>query len=206
MQPEKNGLLEEYVLVDFENLKITGLPALQENQHVLIFTGENQNKIDFNLVKDSQKYGERVNWIKIDGNGKNALDFHIAFYLGEMASKNKTAYFSVLSKDKGFDPLIKHLIAIGINCKRIDELKKLPPKKQERAPKKQEDEESFYLRMVDALRKLDQKTRPKRITSLKAFLGSKGKLEDANKEKIVERLVQENVIKLDDKKVVYQAV
>ena len=49
--------------------------------------------------------------MKIGGNGKNALDFYLAFYVGDLAAKDPEAGFHILSDDTGFDPLIKHLKA-----------------------------------------------------------------------------------------------
>ena len=187
----------DFILVDFENLKIAGIPSMGGNQRIYIFAGENQNKIDFKLVKESQKYGEMVQWVKIEGNGKNALDFHIAFYLGELVSKNKTANFFVLTGDKGFDPLIKHLNSTGISCKRITELKESLPKKPTVRP-------DLYSTMVEMLFSRNENSRPKKTDSLKAFFGSKGKMEGIDKDEIVNRMVKEGLIKVDNKKVVYQ--
>ena len=53
--------------------------------------------------------GERAEYIKINGNGPNALDFHIAFYIGQIAATDVNAFFHIISKDTGFDPLIAHL-------------------------------------------------------------------------------------------------
>jgi len=54
---------------------------------ILIFICQSQNKIPFELVIAAQNFGSQLEWIKIDGNGPNALDFHIAFYLGEIYGK-----------------------------------------------------------------------------------------------------------------------
>ena len=53
--------------------------------------------------------GDRAEYIKISGTGHNALDFHIAYYIGVMATKQPDSYFHIISKDTGFDPLIAHL-------------------------------------------------------------------------------------------------
>lgn len=34
---------------------------------------------------------ERAEYIRISGNGSNALDFHIAFHIGELSAKGKHA-------------------------------------------------------------------------------------------------------------------
>jgi len=50
--------------------------------------------------------GERAEYVRISGNGSNALDFHIAFYIGQLAAHEPDAYFHIISKVTGFDPLI----------------------------------------------------------------------------------------------------
>ena len=44
------------------------------------------------------------------------LDFHIAYYLGDLAVKEPDADFYILSKDTGFDPLIEHLEGRKYKC------------------------------------------------------------------------------------------
>jgi hypothetical protein len=62
---------------------------------------------------------DRFARIRIEGQGKNALDFHIAFYMGELLQKEATTKCIVLSKDKGFDPLVNHLIGRGFDVSRV---------------------------------------------------------------------------------------
>jgi hypothetical protein len=64
--------------------------------------------------------------VKIGGNGSNALDFHIAFYIGRLAERDPNAYFHIVSKDSGFDPLIKHLKERKIFAQREKELAEIP--------------------------------------------------------------------------------
>ncbi len=114
------------LLVDYENVQNFDLSTVCSRKNVLvkIFVGQSQNKIPFDLVQIAQQMGKRVEWIKMDGSGSNALDFHIAFYLGVLSSnaaeKND---FLILSKDKGFDPLIQHINKQSqTNCNRIESL------------------------------------------------------------------------------------
>jgi hypothetical protein len=103
-------LKTNYVLVDYENVQPESLDALdQENIKIIVFVGANQTKIPFELAAGLQRMGERAQYVKIAGNGTNALDFHIAFYLGLLMKQEPTAYFHIISKDTGFDPLVKHL-------------------------------------------------------------------------------------------------
>jgi hypothetical protein len=109
----------DVVLVDFENVQPESLEGLDTDHHrVIVFLGAQQSKVPIGMVSAIQRMGERAQYIKIAGSGPNALDFHIAFYIGEMAAHNPQASFRVISKDTGFDPLIKHLKARGISVTR----------------------------------------------------------------------------------------
>lgn len=107
------------VLVDFENVQPKSLEELdQAHERVIVFVGANQAKVPLELVSATQPMGKRAQYIQITGSGPNALDFHIAFYIGEIAAKDPAASFRVISKDTGFDPLLKHLRARGISATR----------------------------------------------------------------------------------------
>lgn len=99
-----------YVLIDFENVQPTSLAGLEaEHFNVLVFVGASQNKLSFETVAALQRLGPRAEYVKIAGNGSNALDFHIAFHIGRLATQDPNAFFHIISKDTGFDPLIQHL-------------------------------------------------------------------------------------------------
>lgn len=99
-----------YVLIDYENVQPKNLELLFKHPFkVFVFVGEHQAKIPFDLADKMQLLGKDAEYRKISGNGQNALDFHIAYYIGELAAKDPGAQFHIISKDKGFDPLIRHL-------------------------------------------------------------------------------------------------
>src|SRR3546814_1867772 len=99
-----------YILIDYENVQPKNL-ALLEGDHfrVKVFIGAALAKLPFDLVAGMQALGSRAEYIRISGNGPNALDFHIAYYIGKIASEEPKAFFHIISKDTGFDPLIAHL-------------------------------------------------------------------------------------------------
>ncbi len=66
-----------------------------------------------------------MQWIGVEEIGPNALDFHIAFYLGQISLQFPTSNYIILSRDRGFDPLIQHLGKLGLSCRRIDNLELL---------------------------------------------------------------------------------
>lgn len=99
-----------YILIDYENVQRISLAGLDaEHFRVLVFVGASQNKLTFDTAAALQKLGPRAEYVKIAGNGSNALDFHIAFHIGHLAAQDPTAFFHIISKDTGFDPLIQHL-------------------------------------------------------------------------------------------------
>lgn len=101
---------KNYLFIDYENVQPDSIAGLEKgNFYILVFLGSNQLKLNTNLVKSLQPLGARVEYVMISGNGKNALDFHIAYYIGERAAIEPDAYFHIVSKDAGFDPLIQHL-------------------------------------------------------------------------------------------------
>jgi hypothetical protein len=99
-------LRTNFILIDHENVHLEALAGLDaEHFEALLFVGANQSKLPFELVAAVQKLGTRAEYVKISGNGSNALDFHIAFYIGQLAAHEPKAYFHIISKDTGFDPL-----------------------------------------------------------------------------------------------------
>ena len=56
-----------------------------------------------------QRMGERATYVKIAGNGSNALDFHIAYYIGRIAATEPDACFNIISKDTGFDSFLSSI-------------------------------------------------------------------------------------------------
>ena len=123
----ESKLPTNYVLIDFENVQPKNLEILANHPfEVFVFVGANQVKVPFNLAVAMQELGDSAKYIKISGNGPNALDFHIAYYIGELATLDPKGYFHIISKDTGFDPLIKHLKARNIRVLREKDLAEIP--------------------------------------------------------------------------------
>lgn len=54
------------------------------------------------------------------------MDFHIAYYLGQLANADPTGFYHIISRDKGFDPLLKHLKSKGIFALRSASIEEMP--------------------------------------------------------------------------------
>lgn len=153
------------LLVDFENVQQVDLSHLESNFHVTIFVGASQKSVPIDLVASAQKLGDRVEWQRVDGNGSNALDFYIACQLGRVIEKSPDFHCIVLSKDKGFDPLLRHLNKNGLKCKRINSLLELEPKAATT-------EEPNYKRVFELLSKSEKKSRPRKRATLSQHISS----------------------------------
>lgn len=112
-----------YVLIDFENVSPENLDLLDQDWiRVYVFVGKNQTKLPFAVVKAIQKMGDRAQYVEMSGTGHNALDFHIAYYIGRISANDKDAYFHIISNDQGFDPLIAHLKRECVFADRVTEI------------------------------------------------------------------------------------
>ena len=117
---------QNYVLIDYENVQPEAISALdQEYFKVIVFVGATQSKVTYEVAIAMQKLGNKAEYIKIAGNGPNALDFHIAFYIGRISAKEPDTYFHIVSKDTGFDPLIAHLKNLKIPVQRSKDISEI---------------------------------------------------------------------------------
>ena len=113
------------LLVDYENVQQLDFALLGDGYRVAIFVGASQKNVPIELVASAQKLGSRVDWRRVEGNGSNALDFHIACELGRILERSPSVHCTVLSKDKGFEPLLRYLNKHGLTCTRINSLLEL---------------------------------------------------------------------------------
>lgn len=114
---------EEYVLVDFENVQPTFdelIKLVSTPIEVWLFHGPHQLAAAEKMAAEHS----RVTRVPRSGKGKNALDFHLSFYLGHMACKHPNAQLVIVANDKGYDPMIAHTKMLGFDVKRVGLKKK----------------------------------------------------------------------------------
>jgi hypothetical protein len=116
-------MTERVLFVDLESVQKMDLSLVPVDARALVFFGVTQKRLPEELVVQAQPLGTRLNWIKIAGQGPNALDFHIAFYLGQELASSPTSQCTILSRDTGFDPLMRHLQTLGHKCRRAIAIK-----------------------------------------------------------------------------------
>ena len=99
-----------HVLVDFENVcEIDPTIFAAKNVDFRLLLGAGQTKLDIGLVEKLLLHAASVQLVRLTSRGKNALDLTLACYLGEALAADPAGIFHIVSKDKGFDPLIQHL-------------------------------------------------------------------------------------------------
>jgi hypothetical protein len=120
-----SALTQRLLLIDFENVQHVDLSPFDDSYGAIVFLGAGQNapKASTN-VRTGHRF-KRVTFQKVLGSGKNALDFHIAFLLGRIFETAPKTVCFVVSRDKGFDPLIAHTNKIGLNCRRVSSFAEL---------------------------------------------------------------------------------
>jgi hypothetical protein len=95
------------ILIDYENVQDVNLkPLLNRDVLIKVFHNANQ-KFSSSFLKLAMEFGkERMELIQIAGSGKNAVDFHIAYFLGKLTHEIPNPSFYIISKDNGFKPLV----------------------------------------------------------------------------------------------------
>jgi hypothetical protein len=197
------------ILIDFENVQPRNLASLRGRPVMTkVFIGANQNKIPFEMAAELQPLGQDVEYIRIQASGRNALDFHIAYYIGRLAAEFPNAVFHIISKDTGFDPLIKHLKTQNITCHRSGSLTDIPGLEAARpAPAATAKAAPDRLQKVANVLLRRGTSKPRRLktltTSIKALLGKQAT--DAEVSELIAQLTQRGLLTVADGKVTYPA-
>ena len=118
-------MAKHLLLVDYENVHKVDLSVLDDSYQAIIFVGATQNPPRAVKNKANAHRFNRVEFQKIAGSGKNALDFHIAFHLGRTFETAPGTVCIVLSRDKGYDPLLLYINQAGLQCRRVESFDEL---------------------------------------------------------------------------------
>ena len=202
MLRDGSDLKTNFLLVDFENVQPDNVGILNGRSFkVKVFVGANQAKIPFELARTLHAFGPDAEYVQIAGGGKNALDFHIAYYIGRLAAENPDASFYVISKDTGFDPLIKYLAAKGVSCQRSIAIPDIFGSKLSSSEPVANNIDAIIANL--AIRKTG---RPKKLKTLRGTINGlfRNKLPDAELDALIEKLTKRGVIKVVDGKVNYE--
>ena len=184
-------MTESILLVDYENVGKIDLDSVPEGVRLPFFFGASQKTVATQFLKSALRLGNRFEPIDIEGHGKNALDFHVAFYLGEHLTRSPRATFVILSKDKGFDPLIRHLNARGFSVRRASTLAEAFPPPNPPFPTAPTDSSAYAALALKLLSAMQKNKRPRKRKGLVAYLHNhfSKKLTEADVQVIVDRMI-----------------
>ena len=116
-----------YVFVDFENISEVDLGLIDGKPiQVTLLIGKNQKKLDLALVQQIRRLASQVELLEVGASGRNALDLTLAYYLGQAVQRFPDAQFTIVSKDRDYEPMIAHLSGQGIPVTRCDSFAGLP--------------------------------------------------------------------------------
>jgi hypothetical protein len=165
-----------------------------------VFVGASQSKVTYEVASVLQRMGDRASYIKISGSGSNALDFHIAYYIGRLAAKEPEAYFHIVSKDTGFDPLLQHLKSKKISASRVNSVKDLPLVKVA-ASKSNPDRVSVVIANLNQRRASNPRTLKTLASTINALFQKS--LSEAEVEDILSELTKKGIVVINQSKVSY---
>jgi len=190
-----------YILVDYENVQPRSWEALIGFPFKLyLFVGANQTKVPIDLARSLQTLGSAAEYIIIDGSGRNALDFHIALYLGTLMEQDPDGYFHIISKDTGFDPLVRHLKGRKIMAGRVKDLLEIPILRISNT-KSLEEKVQAVIKYLEAR----GPARPRKVKTLRNAINAhfQKTIEEAELDTLVSELAKKKVVQIDGDKVSY---
>ena len=118
VSPERAAKAGTHVLLDYENVQPTAdeLRALvPDASQVWVFHGPHQRQVEARFAS----FGADVMAVPISKTGKNALDFHLSFYMGYIASRNQASAMVVVANDKGYEPMLEHARSMGFAVRQV---------------------------------------------------------------------------------------
>jgi hypothetical protein len=195
---KEGGMRKNYILIDYESVQPDDLSIVQgEHFKVIVFVGATQSKVSFEIASSLQKMGDRAAYVKISGAGHNALDFHVAYYIGVIAAKQADAYFHIISKDSGFDPLLAHLKAQKVSARRSVSINDIPIFMAENT-KNAEDRVGI---IVGDLKRRGS-SRPRAVKTLSSTINAmfQKRLSAQDIDELIEALRQKGFVKVDGAK------
>jgi hypothetical protein len=190
-----------HVLVDYENVTAVDLRELRRDDvRVVIFLGSNQQKLPSELAIQMQALGERGEYVQVCGNGPNALDFHIAFTIGERCRGEAPSFFHIISNDAGFDPLIKYLRRKKILAARYKAISEIPAIKSSQ-PKTATTRADYFMEKLSSPTSTKPRTSKTLGNAIRTLFHRQ--LSDKEVDAILAILCSQDFVKITDGKVTY---
>ena len=193
-----------FVLVDYENVQPKDIGLLKDGPFkVKVFLGPNQSKVPISLAAALQSLGDNAEYIVLETAGSNALDFHIAYYIGVLSEAEPTAFFHIISKDTGFDSLLKYLKGKKIFAQRSVCIADIPFFKPALPAARRAPEAQVEAVIADLIRRKASKPRTQKtlLSTLHALF--KKELSEQQLAALFAALCKRGVVKVEGTKVSY---
>lgn len=200
-----------YVLIDYENVMPEDLDVLHSSQlkvfsgkcvKLIVFLGYTQSvkTISTPFALQMHKWGKKAQYVCSSAQGPNALDFHLACYLGALLIHDLSGIFHIISKDKGYDPLIKHMKERKRKVERYENIYAIPF--VEKATKTDLDD-NFNILVTQLIER--KANRPRKENTLKNAMKSyfHNKIEEVHIHQLIKQLKNKKYITVIDGKVTY---
>ena len=116
-----------WFLVDYENVHADGLNGIQNlsaKDQVIIFYSKNADTMTFDLHNQINRSHGDIQFLKIEAGTKNALDFQLVSYLGYLIRQEEKDSFYIVTKDNGYQAVVKFWLGRNIRIGQIADLSK----------------------------------------------------------------------------------
>ena len=155
-----------WAFVDYENTGTLEGLEFDTYQRIFVFCGPKNTRIKIGEASFSDFLSIEI--VKLKTTGADNLDFHIAYYLGKFSeTSDQNIEFHVISKDNGFNGLIKYIKDSGRICKKVQ-----LPQRVVQKPVKHIALSPCAKLAVDRLKQIDGRKRPRKKEKLQNWIGS----------------------------------
>jgi len=192
----------KWAFVDYENVGNLNRVNLSSYDRVVIFVGAKQNSINFGDELHPKPID--FTYIRISEVNKNNLDLHLAYYLSEynhIAPQHVS--FDIISNDRAFAPLVKHVNLNGRKCIQIGWASEIKSKMKVTVIK---GEKKKTPHLINNITYMPVTARPKKLDALfnhiKTYMRVKKNVE-LEVQKYIQELQEEGVINIDNELIKY---
>lgn len=124
---KEDSSCRSYYLVDYENVHSAGLDGIHKlgsDSTVCIFYSRNASNLSPRMNLGMRESHAEITYHHAEAGTKNALDFQLSSYLGELIAENfgHECRYYIVSKDSGFASLIPFWKERGINIEIVADL------------------------------------------------------------------------------------
>jgi len=113
-----------FYFVDYENVQANGLRGVKNispEDRVFLFYTENANKLDFSLYEEFLPIHTQIEPFCVQP-GQHSLDFQLSSFLGYQLAENPDTEMVIVSKDNGFNSVVRFWTGKGRQVLRVPAL------------------------------------------------------------------------------------